>query len=165
LLQKISMSKFPGINSASKLKNKAVPQNLTINVNNLKKQLWMPQLCQPHIVKIKTILFYLFWINTFAVVKSTTFFVVRSHLFPTSSLLTFSHAYRSISCNHCLTLLKDSCDKDIQQQLKYSYVWYFWLKMETAWNENTLWLDLIRKQERLWKVNANHLRLFHNLLR
>ena len=55
---------------------------------------------------------------TFAVVKSTTFFVVRSLLFPTRSLLTFSQAYRSISCNHCLTLLKDSwCAKEQHHQI------------------------------------------------
>jgi hypothetical protein len=46
--------------------------------------------------------------RTLAVVKSTTFLVVRSLLFPTSNLFTFSHAYRSISCSHCFTLLNDS---------------------------------------------------------
>lgn len=45
---------------------------------------------------------------TFAVVKSTTFLFVRSHLFPTSNLLTFVLAYRSISCSHVFTLANDS---------------------------------------------------------
>ena len=44
--------------------------------------------------------------NTFATVYSTTFLSAISLLFPTSSLLTPSVAYRSISCSHCLTLLK-----------------------------------------------------------
>ena len=35
--------------------------------------------------------------QTFAVLKSTTFLDTRSLLLPTRSLLTFSHAYRSIS--------------------------------------------------------------------
>lgn len=36
---------------------------------------------------------------------STTFLVAKSDLLPTKSLLTPSTAYRSISCNHCLTLV------------------------------------------------------------
>lgn len=43
---------------------------------------------------------------TLAVSQDTTLLAVRSHLFPTRSLFTFSLAYRSISFNHCLTLLK-----------------------------------------------------------
>jgi hypothetical protein len=39
--------------------------------------------------------------NSFMILYSTTLLVVRSHLFPTSSLLTPSEAYRSISCSHC----------------------------------------------------------------
>ena len=38
----------------------------------------------------------------------TTRLPSRSHLLPTRSLFTFSHAYRSISWSHCFTLLKDS---------------------------------------------------------
>jgi len=45
---------------------------------------------------------------TFAVVKSTTFLLVKSHLLPTSNLLTFVLAYRSISWSHCFTFVKDS---------------------------------------------------------
>lgn len=37
-----------------------------------------------------------------------TFLLSKSLLFPTSNLLTPSFAYRSISCNHCLTLLNVS---------------------------------------------------------
>ena len=48
---------------------------------------------------------------TFAVVKSTTFLLVRSHLFPTSNLLTFVLAYRSISCSHVFTFANDSYKK------------------------------------------------------
>lgn len=46
--------------------------------------------------------------RTFAAACSTTFLATRSFLFPTSSLLTPSTAYRSISCSHCLTLVKVS---------------------------------------------------------
>ncbi len=46
--------------------------------------------------------------DTFATVYSTTFLSVMSLLLPTSSLLTPSVAYRSISCSHCFTLLKES---------------------------------------------------------
>ncbi len=46
--------------------------------------------------------------NALAVSKSTVFFCTKSHLLPTNNLFTFSHAYRSISFNHCLTLLNDS---------------------------------------------------------
>ena len=49
---------------------------------------------------------------TFAVVKSTTFLLVRSHLFPTSNLLTFVLAYRSISCSHVFTFANDSYKKE-----------------------------------------------------
>ena len=45
---------------------------------------------------------------TFATVYSTTFLSDISLLFPTSSLFTPSVAYLSISCSHCLTLLKES---------------------------------------------------------
>lgn len=49
--------------------------------------------------------------NSLAVSVDTTRFGSKSLLFPTSSLFTFSEAYRLISCSHCLTLLKDSCAK------------------------------------------------------
>lgn len=45
---------------------------------------------------------------TFAAVYSTTFLLVKSDLLPTRSLLTPSDAYLSISCSHCLTLVKVS---------------------------------------------------------
>ena len=45
-------------------------------------------------------------LGTLATVYSTTFLSAISLLFPTSSLLTPSVAYLSISCSHCLTLLK-----------------------------------------------------------
>jgi hypothetical protein len=45
---------------------------------------------------------------TLAAPYSTTFFGTKSFLFPTSSLLTPSMAYRSISWSHCLTLVKVS---------------------------------------------------------
>lgn len=48
--------------------------------------------------------------RTFATVYSTTFFEVRSDLLPTSSLLTPSEAYRSISWSHCFTLVKVSVE-------------------------------------------------------
>lgn len=46
--------------------------------------------------------------NSFPCSVETTRFPVKSDLLPTRSLLTFSAAYLSISCNHCFTLLKDS---------------------------------------------------------
>jgi hypothetical protein len=46
--------------------------------------------------------------HTFATVYSTTFLSDISDLLPTSSLLTPSVAYLSISCSHCLTLLNES---------------------------------------------------------
>jgi hypothetical protein len=46
--------------------------------------------------------------RTFATVYSTTFLSAISDLLPTSSLLTPSVAYRSISCSHCFTLLNES---------------------------------------------------------
>lgn len=53
---------------------------------------------------------------TFAVVKSTTFLFVRSHLFPTSNLLTFVLAYRSISCSHVFTLANDSYRRETRRE-------------------------------------------------
>lgn len=53
---------------------------------------------------------------TFAVVKSTTFLFVRSHLFPTSNLLTFVLAYRSISCSHVFTFANDSYEKGEEEE-------------------------------------------------
>merc|ERR1719223_666205 len=46
--------------------------------------------------------------NSFPCSEETTRLEVKSDLLPTSNLLTFSQAYLSISCSHCLTLLKDS---------------------------------------------------------
>jgi hypothetical protein len=46
--------------------------------------------------------------RTLATLYSTTFLLVKSDLLPTRSLLTPSEAYRSISCNHCLTFVKVS---------------------------------------------------------
>ena len=56
--------------------------------------------------------------HTFAVVKSTTFLLVRSHLLPTSSLETLVLAYRSISCNHVFTLENDSWRSEANISLK-----------------------------------------------
>lgn len=80
-------------------------------------QKWNTQLTCVFLIRSKkNKKFYLFTWNickwkmilTAAVFVSTTFLVVKSHLLPTSNLFTFSQAYRSISSNHCFTLLNDS---------------------------------------------------------
>ncbi len=54
---------------------------------------------------------------TFATPYSTTFLLVKSDLLPTSSLLTPSDAYRSISWSHCLTFVKESITIKIVHEL------------------------------------------------